>query len=183
MKRQSEMYQAISENFDRQKKRTHEYKNQIDCMEQLLNRKQYSKLEDYVKVVHSKLDKELDAIDTNNIIVNAILNTKYQEADRNGIVVVLRVNDLSGMWIKDEDIVTILSNLLDNAIEACKKCDNGKRILKLIMSFIFRSLFLPDKKHLINRTDYIGCFFAVFCCRVSAFCKEYCFILFFLYTG
>lgn len=131
VKRQSEMYQAISENFDRQKKRTHEYKNQIDCMEQLLNRKQYAKLEDYVKVVHSKLDKELDAIDTNNIIVNAILNTKYQEADRNGIVVVLRVNDLSGMWIKDEDIVTILSNLLDNAIEACKKCDNGKRILKL----------------------------------------------------
>lgn len=131
VKRQSEMYQAISENFDRQKKRTHEYKNQIDCMEQLLNRKQYSKLEDYVKVVHSKLDKELDAIDTNNVIVNAILNTKYQEADRNGIVVVLRVNDLSGMWIKDEDIVTILSNLLDNAIEACKKCDNGKRILKL----------------------------------------------------
>lgn len=131
VKRQSEMYQAISENFDRQKKRTHEYKNQIDCMEQLLNRKQYAKLEDYVKVVHSKLDKELDAIDTNNIIVNAILNTKYQEADRNGIVFVLRVNDLSGMWIKDEDIVTILSNLLDNAIEACKKCDNGKRILKL----------------------------------------------------
>lgn len=131
VKRQSEMYQAISENFDRQKKRTHEYKNQIDCMEQLLNRKQYAKLEDYVKVVHSKLDKELDAIDMNNIIVNAILNTKYQEADRNGIVVVLRVNDLSGMWIKDEDIVTILSNLLDNAIEACKKCDNGKRILKL----------------------------------------------------
>lgn len=131
VKRQSEMYQAISENFDRQKKRTHEYKNQIDCMEQLLNRKQYAKLEDYVKVVHSKLDKELDAIDTNNIIVNAILNTKYQEADRNGIVVVLRVNDLSDMWIKDEDIVTILSNLLDNAIEACKKCDNGKRILKL----------------------------------------------------
>lgn len=131
VKRQSEMYQAISENFDRQKKRTHEYKNQIDCMEQLLNRKQYAKLEDYVKVVHSKLDKELDAIDTNNIIVNAILNTKYQEADRNGIVVMLRVNDLSGMWIKDEDIVTILSNLLDNAIEACKKCDNGKRILKL----------------------------------------------------
>ena len=35
------------------------------------------------------------------------------------------------MWIKDEDIVTILSNLLDNAIEACKKCDIGKRILKL----------------------------------------------------
>jgi sensor histidine kinase regulating citrate/malate metabolism len=31
----------------------------------------------------------------------------------------------------DEDIVTILSNLLDNAVEACKKCESGKRIIKL----------------------------------------------------
>ena len=131
VKSQSKMYLSISENFDRQKKKTHEYKNQIDCIERLLKGRQYSKLEEYVKTLHGKLDKELDAIDTNNIIVNAILNTKYQEADTNGIVVVLRVNDLSGMWIKDEDIVTILSNLLDNAIEACKKCDIGKRILKL----------------------------------------------------
>lgn len=131
VKSQSEMYQSISENFDRQKKKTHEYKNQINCIEGLLKKQQYSKLEEYVKTVHGKLDKELDAIDTNNVIVNAILNTKYQEADINGIVVVLRVNDLSGVWIKDEDIVTILSNLLDNAIEACKKCDVGKRILKL----------------------------------------------------
>lgn len=130
-KSQSEMYRSISENFDRQKKKTHEYKNQIDCMERLLEQQQYSKLEDYVKTVYGRLDKELDAIDTNNVIVNAILNTKYQEADENGIVVVLRINDLSGVWIKDEDIVTILSNLLDNAIEACKKCDSGKRILKL----------------------------------------------------
>ena len=73
----------------------------------------------------------MDAIDTNNIIVNAILNTKYQEAEENGIVFVFRINDLSGLRIKDEDIVTILSNLLNNAIEACRKCDINRRVLKL----------------------------------------------------
>lgn len=130
-KSQAEKYQSISENFDKQKKRTHEYKNQIECMESLLEKKQYTKLEEYVKGICGKLDKELDAIDTNNIIVNAILNTKYQEAEANGIVFVLRVNDLSGLRINDEDIVTILSNLLNNAIEACKKCESNRRILKL----------------------------------------------------
>lgn len=59
------------------------------------------------------------------------MNTKYQEAGENGIVFVLRINDLSGLRLEDEDIVTILSNLLDNAIEACKKCDISRRILKL----------------------------------------------------
>lgn len=131
VKKQAEMYRFISENYDKQRRNTHEYKNQISCIETLMKRGQFSKLEEYIKGVSSKLDKEVDAIDTNNIIVNAILNTKYQEAEESGIVFVLRVNDLSELRIKDEDIVTILSNLLNNAIEACKKCDVSRRILKL----------------------------------------------------
>jgi sensor histidine kinase YesM len=130
-KNQLEMYRSISENFDNQKRKTHEYKNQISCIESLLEKKQYSKLEEYVKKIYGSLNNEPDAINTNHVIVNAILNTKYKEADENGIVFVLRVNDLSQLRIDDEDIVTILSNLLENAIEACRKCESGKRIIKL----------------------------------------------------
>lgn len=130
VKNQTEMYRSISENFDSQKRKTHEYKNQIICIESLLGKKKYPELEEYVKEIYGHLDKELDAINTNNVIVNAILNTKYQEADAKGIVFVFRVNDLSQIRLKDEDVVTILSNLLNNAIEACEKCDD-KRIIKL----------------------------------------------------
>lgn len=127
-KNQLEMYQSISENFDKQKRKTHEYKNQISCIESLLDKKQYSKLEEYVKKIYGTLNNELDAINTNNVIVNAILNTKYQEAESKGIVFVFKVNDLSELKIKDEDVVTILSNLLNNAIEACESCDDKKVI-------------------------------------------------------
>lgn len=126
---QLEMYRSISENFDKQKRKTHEYKNQIACIDSLLEKKQYSKLDEYVKKIYGSLNNEPDAINTNNVIVNAILNTKYQEADTKGIVFVFRINDLSELTIKDEDVVTILSNLLDNAIEACEKCED-KRIIK-----------------------------------------------------
>ena len=127
-KDQLEMYRSISENFDNHKRKTHEYKNQISCIESLLDKKQYSKLEEYVKKIYSSLNNESDAINTNNVIVNAILNTKYQEADAKGIVFVFRVNDLSELKIKDEDVVTILSNLLNNAIEACETCEDKKVI-------------------------------------------------------
>ena len=127
-KNQLEMYRSISENFDYQKRKTHEYKNQISCIESLLGKKQYSKLEEYVKKIDSSLNSEPDAINTNNIIVNAILNTKYQEADAKGIVFVFRVNDLAGIRIEDEDVVTILANLLNNAIEACEVCEDKKVI-------------------------------------------------------
>lgn len=48
-KNQLEMYRSISENFDNLKKKTHEFKNQISCIESLLDKKQYFKLEEYVK--------------------------------------------------------------------------------------------------------------------------------------
>ncbi|MCM1500528.1 MAG: GHKL domain-containing protein [Clostridium sp.] len=127
-KNQLEMYRSISENFDNQKRKTHEYKNQISCIESLLDKKQYSKLEEYVKKIYGSLNNEPDAINTNNVIVNAILNTKYQEAEAKGIVFVFRVNDLSGLKIKDEDVVTILANLLNNAMEACETCEDKKVI-------------------------------------------------------
>lgn len=122
------MYRSISENFDNQKRKTHEYKNQISCIESLLDKKQYSKLEEYVKKIYGSLNNEPDAINTNNVIVNAILNTKYLEAEAKGIVFVFRVNDLSELKIKDEDVVTILANLLNNAIEACETCEDKKVI-------------------------------------------------------
>lgn len=127
-KNQLEMYRSISENFDNQKRKTHEYKNQIACIESLIDKKQYKKLEEYVKKIYGSLNNEPDAINTNNVIVNAILNTKYQEADAKGIVFVFRVNDLSELKIKDEDVVTILANLLNNAIEACETCEDKKVI-------------------------------------------------------
>ena len=77
-KNQLEMYRSISENFDNLKRKTHEFKNQISCIESLLDKKQYFKLEEYVKKIYGSLNNEPDAINTNNVIVNAILNTKYQ---------------------------------------------------------------------------------------------------------
>ena len=44
-----------------------------------------------------------------------------EEAISKNIVFVFKVNDLSKIVIKDEDLVVILANLLNNAIEACEK--------------------------------------------------------------
>ena len=63
------------------------------------------------------------------MIVNSILNTKYQEAISKHIVFVFKVNDLSRIGIDDEDLVVVLANLLNNAIEACEKCEE-KKIIK-----------------------------------------------------
>ena len=87
-------------------------------------------LESFVNKISGQISKELDFICTNNVIVDAVLNTKYQEIRDKGIVFVFKINDLSSLNISDEDVVVIMSNLLNNAIEACEKC-RGDKIIKL----------------------------------------------------
>lgn len=132
---QLELYNSMRENYNIQRQRTHEYKNQLVCMDMLMKKKDYSKLEDYIGNISDGLDAQLDMVDTNNDVVNAIFNAKYYEAIKNDVLVVLKINDLSDIKISDNDIVTILSNLLDNAIEAAKQCDIGKRIVKIKMLY------------------------------------------------
>ena len=108
---QTDMYRSISENFVKQRKKTHEYKNQIMCIESLIEMENYDELKDYVKSISGNLSTELDYIKTNNVIIDAILNSKYKETLDKGIVFIFQINDLSGIKMCDEDIVVIFSNL------------------------------------------------------------------------
>lgn len=83
-KNQTDMYRSISENFVKQRKVTHEYKNQILCIESLINTESYAELKNYIKNISGHLSTELDYIKTNNVIVDAILNSKYRETLEKG---------------------------------------------------------------------------------------------------
>lgn len=129
-KSQWEMYQSLSENYKKQREKSHEYLNQMTCIRHLLKNEDYKELEQYVEEISGKLDEGHNLINTNHAIINAVINNKYQEAVKKKIVFVFKINDLSNLGIADDDIVIILSNLLNNAIEACEKCE-GKRVIKL----------------------------------------------------
>ena len=129
VKNQIQMYRSVSENFDIQKRKSHEFKNQILCIEALLKDKEYDRAVDYVSKISKGFFKERNAINTNQVVVNAILNTKYEEAINKHIVFVFKVNDLFNIKMEDEDLVVILANLLNNAIEACENCI-GKKVIK-----------------------------------------------------
>lgn len=132
VKNETEMYRNISKNYAMQRKREHEFKNQMAFITSLARDERIDELNNYLKEYNKNSIVKMNAIDTNNVIVNAIINSKYQEAREKNIVLTVRVNDLSGIKLKDEDIVLILSNLLNNAMEACEKCENGVIRLKFV---------------------------------------------------
>ena len=106
-------------------------------------------------------------IDTNNITVDAIINQKYMKGQQLGIAMSFEINDLSKLPISNNDIVIILGNALDNAIEAAAKTDDKSVKIKILrdesetfISVINSSLpvTIKDKTYVVpkDRNTYHG---------------------------
>lgn len=127
---QIQLYNTISQKVKEQRELSHEYKNQLMCIQSLCEIKDYENLGEYLKLTTGKVLHDLDYIDTNHSFINAVINAKYQDALEKNILFVCKINDLSKLNISSSDLVILFSNLLNNAIEACEKCE-GKRIIKM----------------------------------------------------
>lgn len=128
-KTQKALYESIENGLEKQRELSHDYKNHIVCIHTMLEQGKYDDAKNYLEKISGIIAHDLDMINTNHTVVNAIVNAKYQEAMGKDIMVVCKINDLSGITLDDSDLVLILSNLFNNAIEACEKCI-GKRVLK-----------------------------------------------------
>lgn len=131
---QMQLYETILADTERQRKMSHEYKNQMECIQTLFETKKYEDLRKYLQKITGRVLQDIDFINTNHAMVNAVLNVKYLEAMEKGIVIVYKINDMSKLQMDSQDIVLLLSNLLNNAIEACEKCSGTKSIkLKFVL--------------------------------------------------
>lgn len=132
-KEKMQAYYEFSEDYAQKKRMVHDYNNQVHCIQGLLQQKKYQEAEEYADKLTGILLDGREVIDVNNTILNVVLNQKYRLAKSKDIAIYFHVNDLSGLWMKEQDMVILLSNLLDNAIEACEKLDHNKMIrLKLV---------------------------------------------------
>lgn len=131
---QMEMYHSMRKSYEQQRRVLHDYKNQLQCIQGMLERGEMEETLKYLSGLTGNLKRNVDFVNTNNMVVNVVLNRKYQDALEKNIMMTILVNDLSGLVISEEETVTLLVNLLDNAIEACSKLTENKVIqFKMMM--------------------------------------------------
>ena len=119
---------ALEKSYRAQRTATHEFQNQLQILEDLLEQKQYQEAEDYLKQLQLSQSARVLSVNTHHPIMDAILNQKYQQAKEAGIDIQLQVNDLSGVRMETDAMVVLFSNLLDNAIEACQRLPDNRSI-------------------------------------------------------
>jgi len=97
----------------------HEIKNHVFYMQALLKQKKWDELEDYFNQVYRR-EYSVDIIDSGNNTVNAILSQKTAYAKSKNIDISIHSSLPESLPMEESSLCTVLSNLLDNAIEACE---------------------------------------------------------------
>lgn len=130
---QAENYSALKDNYSAQRKATHEFERHIQVLRDLLDREEFDSAKNYVRGLQANRTLRVFCINSNNPVIDVVLNQKYQFAQENGITMRVQVNDLSSIPYQTDEFVVLLSNLLDNAIEACLRTDRQKEIFCSIL--------------------------------------------------
>lgn len=131
-KMQNELYRTQFEEsekkYDEMNKIRHDIKNHLQCISSLLDDNEYEKAESYVAdMIKNKLDFEFKQINTGNRVVDAISNAKLTQCKNENILTVVNAGSIETS-IDDVDMCSLLGNIFDNAIEACRKVEKDKKV-------------------------------------------------------
>ena len=120
----------------------HDYKNHLLCIQGLIDNNKYDDVKKYISEITKQNSGSLKEFYSGNTIADSILNDKSEQADKIDIKI-----DYHGTIyenISPADLCTILSNALDNAIEACEKITDKtqKKIISVNCNYVKNIQFI-----------------------------------------
>ena len=119
---------ALDKAYRQQRQSTHDFQNHLCTISDLLSQKAYETAAKYVQELNQAQTSRILIVNTHHPIIDAILNQKYQTAIESQIEMQFCINDLSSIQLSASKLVVLLSNLLDNSIEACRRIETGRQI-------------------------------------------------------
>ena len=133
MEMQQESMAALEQNYRMQRKSTHEFEHHLQVLRDLLDRNETDAARDYLDRLKKNRSIHIMNVSSKHPVIDVILNQKYHTARENEIKMQIKVNDLSAQTVPTDSLVVVLTNLLDNAIEACRRLDGYREIFCSIL--------------------------------------------------
>lgn len=113
----------------------HDLVNHLSTLKILLHKDQVEHAFTHIEQMVNSSYMTKEYARSGNIVIDSIINFKLQEAEEYKIEVNILLKIPSEISVRSFDMVIILSNLLDNAMDATKEYE-GERKLDIRMSFI-----------------------------------------------
>lgn len=136
-------YEEVQAMYQQMRTWRHDYKNHLQVMKAHLDMGEYRELSDYILHLDEELTQISKVIETGNLALDAILNSKISMARAKEIKVNVKVVLPPELSVADSDLCILLGNLLDNAIEGCESQKEGeKRFLRVYVGVLREQLYL-----------------------------------------
>lgn len=137
-------YKNTSENITQIKKMRHEIKHHLNTVLVYINKNDLSGAQKYINSVEGTMPNNAPIEYTSNLLINSILTEYRQLAQSLNIKIDYSVAVPENINADDTDICSLLTNILDNAVEACGNINKENR-------------FINFKIHQKAKFLYIGC--------------------------
>lgn len=148
---QYKYYMNIKENQDKVRQLHHDMKNHIICMRKL-NQNGYDN-EKYIESIDKKIKSYENTFDTGNVLLDIILSEKKQICNNKNIKFFSSINFTKCDFIESEDICSIFSNILDNAIEACMKINSNNKFIYIEGKIVEKFFIMKVENSKINKIN------------------------------
>lgn len=118
----------------------HDLKNHMGALNEMLSTNNIDNALAYLTTISDIGDSTQLFSRTGNVALDSIINFKLSKAVKNEIECTFNAVIPENLSVRDEDIIIILGNLLDNSIEACLKLESD-RYIKVQLTYQ-RGLFI-----------------------------------------
>ena len=123
----------------------HDMKNHIAVMDRLLSQERYDELKQYFYSFNQSVYELDNQIETGNEIINEVINIKYAAAQRANILISFQIQVPHSLPIPDHELCSLLSNLLDNALEASAKIHSPEIFVEMKMVKAYLSVTVKNR--------------------------------------
>lgn len=123
----------------------HDLTNHLSALESIISRGQNEEALKYLEQISSVSRWDKNYAQSGNITIDSILNFKLNEARAHDIPCDINLEIPEELPIQAFDMVTILGNLLDNAIQAADACSEDTRFIDIKIKYSKGVLLLQIK--------------------------------------
>ncbi|SHH82389.1 Sensor histidine kinase YesM [Sporobacter termitidis DSM 10068] len=132
----------------------HDIKNNLALISNLLKRNNLEESKKYIDAITVALDETKPAVNSGNIIIDSVLNYKIAVCKKIDIKTQINVDNLPEININPLDLSAIISNVLDNAIEANEKIEQLERFISIKIFCYKNFLSIVVKNPFKNNIEY-----------------------------
>lgn len=123
-----EEYSAADSKFRMER---HNFRHKMQMVAHLAETQQYSELQKLISEYCQTIQDTQIQRYCQNPVIDAVLATYLQTAERKGIQVTTRIAFPDTLTVSDTELATVFANAIENAIQACEKLEQEKRQIEV----------------------------------------------------